>query len=263
MSQEKKISINNENNQRNTNCDSKELNHSMAIERSNEVETIKERANSLITKIPIVLSEVEIEISIEKEFKLKKSATYVKTIDKHTVITQCDLIPHTDKLFVEGYVQKSIWFYHNEISDKSTTEGKLKHITLNIPFKAINRVKFQNEPIYGENYKKSITEGCIGDKKNHITENSWVYYNKPDERIYCELEDIKIMETDTFNTEGDDTKDLQREHQFRNLVIKMVIQIGLKVFQKQSINISQSSEFMKLVQSIIENNMEHKESEMK
>lgn len=259
MSQEKKIYINNEDTQCNTNCDSQELNHSNKIEKNNELENYKEKVNSVFTKIPIVLSVIEVEIGIETEFKLKKSATYVKTVNKHTIITECNLIPYTNKLFVEGYVQKSIYFYCDENLDKAINEGNLKHTTINIPFKSVTKVVFQNEPIYGEVYRNEVMVKDDKIVKNKDIEQSWVHYNKPYEKVYCDIDYIKIMETDFLNAEDCTLKDIVKKEQCTKLTIKMVVYIGLKVLQKQAVSLSSSAEVLKLIGNIIENIKEHEE----
>jgi hypothetical protein len=256
MSQEKKFYMNNEESQWNTNCDSKELNYATAVTRSHEGGTSKEVPDSLLIKIPTILSEVEIEICVEKEFKLKKPATYVKNINKHTVITECDLIPHTNKLFIEGYVQKSIYYY-NEVSDKSTSKSRLKHTTINIPFRTITEILLENEPIYGESHKNSVGVPSCKAEDNNITESSCTYYSKPYERIYNELEYIKIMETEISN-KNINSKALEKQEHHNQLRLKIVIHIGLKVLQKQCVNMSQTTDIIKLVESIIKNKKEHK-----
>lgn len=258
MSQEKKIYIN-EYTQCNTNCDSQELNHSDEIERNNELQIYKEKVNSIFTKIPIVLSEVQVEVSMEKEFKLKESATYVRTVNKHTIITECDLIPYTNKLFVEGYIQKSIYFYYNESSDETINKGRLKHTTINVPFKSVTKVVFQNEPIYGEVYRNEVVVKDDKIIKKKDIELSRVHYSKPYEKVYCDIDYIKIMETDFRNDEECTLKKKIKKEECTELTIKMVIYIGLRVLQKQVVNLSSSTEVIRLIGNIIENIKEHEE----
>jgi len=71
------------------------------------------------------------------------------------------------------------------------------------------------------------------------TENSWFYYNKPQEQIYCELEWLKILETNILeNSLKENMNNSQECKNCRKLFMKMVLNIGLKIIQNQPLAIS-------------------------
>lgn len=218
-----------------TQCDSKVLDSTTLAECDNKYNIPMGRTGPLVAKIPVVLSEVEVQIDVESEIRLEQSALDIKNIDKHIFLTQCKLIPYTNKLFISGYVQKNIQFSTIECTNKTSISGNIQHTTVNVPFKCVTKIEFSNEPIYGKEYKKRLNvldKNMLG-KDNK--EDSWIHYSKLYEPVYCELEYAKILETDILNKQCVDHNDISKEKTFNELVEKMVIFIRLKVLQNQQV----------------------------
>ncbi|WP_017414267.1 hypothetical protein [Clostridium tunisiense] len=193
--------------------------------------------NAFIVNVPIVLAGIEIELTLDKEIELGENKTYVRAESKHTMITECNIIPYTNNLFVEGYVQKYIEFY--ESRQIGLPRKELKHMTINIPFKAFTEVSFLTKPIYGKTINKSICVMKNIELAKGTTENSWFYYNKPQEQIYCELEWLKILETNILeNSIKENMSNNEECKNCRKLFVKMVLNIGLKIIQNQPLAIS-------------------------
>jgi hypothetical protein len=189
----------------------------------------------LIAKIPVVLSDLEVQISIEAEIRLEASALDIKTIDKHIYLTECKLIPFTDKLFIEGYVQKNIQFLTINCTNKTSISGGMQHTTSNIPFKCVTKIQFLKYPIYGKHYKNKLNVLDKNMLSKDQREDSWVYYNKLYEPVYCELEYAKILETDILDRQYPLQNFSYDEKSFQNITEKMVIYIRLKVLQNQQV----------------------------
>lgn len=189
----------------------------------------------IVAKIPVVLANVEIQIDVEASIKLSKEALDVKTIDKQIFITQCKLVPFTDKLFIAGYVQKNIQFSTIDCVNKTSISGEINHTTAKIPFNCVTRIKLFKEPQYGKEDKKRfnvLDKNMLGiDTK----EESWVHYSKFEEKVFCELEAVKIAETDIFNKEENKKESILEKEGFNEILEKMVINIKLKVLQKQKV----------------------------
>jgi len=219
----------------NTKCESQVLESSTLNECNNKHYIPMGRTGPLIAKIPVVLSDLEVQIDVESEIKLQEAALDIKTVDKHVYLTQCKLVPYTNKLFIAGYVQKNIQFSTINCANKTSVSGNIQHTTVNIPFKCATKIQFSQRPIYGEEYKKrlnSLDKNMLGKDQQ---EESWIHYNKLYEPIYCELEYARILETDIINGSYHHSTDSHHEKGICEVVEKMVIFIRLKVLQNQQI----------------------------
>ncbi|MBU5592247.1 hypothetical protein KQI89_10780 [Clostridium sp. MSJ-4] len=189
----------------------------------------------LIAKIPVVLSDVEVEINEESEIELEERDIRLINIDKEVFIIECKLIPYTNKLFIGGYVQKNIQFSANDCTNKTSISSKVEHTTVNLPFKCVTEIEFFKKPLYGESYKErlnSLDENMLC--KNN-KEDSWIHYSKLYEPVYCELQYAKILETDILDKKDHSTKSLQKDKDSKKILEKMVIVIRLKVIQNQQV----------------------------
>lgn len=241
MSNENLVNDSSEIVQTNTKCESKVIDSATLNECENKCNTPMGRTGPLIAKIPVVLSDVEVQVDVESEIRLEEPAQDIKTIDKHIYLTQCKLIPHTDKLFISGYVQKNIQYSAIGCTNKTSISGNIQHTTVNVPFKCVTKIKFAKYPIYGDDYKKRLNvlgKDMLGKDQK---EDSWFHYSKLYEPIFCELEYAKIMETDIFAQQCTLPNTLPNEKPFQQLTEKMVIYMRLKVLQNQQVFIPEPS----------------------
>ncbi|QGU94921.1 hypothetical protein GOM49_07245 [Clostridium bovifaecis] len=218
-------------------CESQVLDSTTLNECNNKHYISMGRTGPLIAKIPVVLSDVEVQIDVESEIKLQEAALDIKTIDKHVYLTQCKLIPYTNKLFIAGYIQKNIQFSTIDCSNETSVSGNIQHTTVNIPLKCVTKIKFSQDPIYGKEYKKRVNtldKDMLGKDQQ---EDSWIHYSRLYEPIYCELEYAKILETDFLNDSCPIPGTPPREKVIREIVEKMVVFIRLKVLQNQQVYI--------------------------
>ena len=235
MSEEDTVNLDNQNFSCSKKCDSKVLDSVTLTQCNSKSHIPMGSTGPLVVKVPVVLSDLEIEIHVESEMKLEESATDIKNIDKEVFITECKLIPYTNNLFIGGYVQKSIQFSIADCSNNRTISGKVEHTTVNVPFRCVTEIKFSKEPIYGKNYKErinSINDNMLGKDKR---EDSWVHYSELYDVVYCQLEYAKVLEIDMFNEINTIKEATSEENTFKKLSEKMVIFIRLKVLQNQQI----------------------------
>lgn len=216
-------------------CESEIVDSAILNECKNQYYIPMGRTGPLIAKVPVVLSELEVQIDVESEIKLQEAALDIKTIDKHVYLTQCKLIPYTNKLFIAGYVQKNIQFSTINCSNETSVSGNIKHTTVNIPFKCVTRIKFSKEPIYGKEYKERLSSLDKDMLSKNQQEDSWIYYSKPYEPVYCELEQARILETDFLNDQRQYYNKDSNEKTIQEIIEKMVIYIRLKVLQNQQV----------------------------
>jgi hypothetical protein len=222
-------------------CESQVVDSAILNECKNQYYIPMGRTGPLIAKIPVVLSDLEVQIDVESEIKLQEVALDIKTIDKHVCLTQCKLIPYTNKLFIAGYVQKNIQFSTINYSNETSVNGNIQHTTVNIPFKCVTKIKFSKEPLYGKEYKERLNSLDKDMLSKNQQEDSWIHYSKLYEPVYCELEHARILETDFLNDRCQYSNADPHEKVIREIVEKMVIYIRLKVLQNQQVCIPEPS----------------------
>ncbi|GAA0726520.1 hypothetical protein GCM10008905_23210 [Clostridium malenominatum] len=241
-----------EKNPHNPKCDSQVIESTTLKECNNKCNLPMGRPGPLIGKIPVVLADVEVQIDLEAEIRLEETAFDIKTIDKHVCLTQCKLIPQTNKLFIGGYVQKNIQFSSVNCTNKTSISGEMKHTTVNIPFKCVTKIQLSHNPVYGKDYKTKLNVLDKNMQCKDTREDSWIYYNKPYEPVYCELEDANILETDILNKQNSLSNITSEERTFRELVEKMVIFLRIKVLQNQQIFIPEPMGNVEIVECLSE-----------
>ncbi|GAA0726514.1 hypothetical protein GCM10008905_23200 [Clostridium malenominatum] len=216
-------------------CDSRIIDSTTLGECSNWHREPYGRPGPIVVKVPVVLSSVKIQIDVESEIRLEEPAFDIKTIDKNVCITQCHLVPHTNKLFIAGFVQKNIQYSTVDCSNNTSVSGRILHTTLNVPFRCVTAIQFDKYPQFGKSFKKKSN---VLDKKMLCEDNreqSWLHFNKAHEPIFCELEWAKILETEIFDRDIECAERFTREDCFQDFVEKMVIYLQIKVLQNQQV----------------------------
>lgn len=188
----------------------------------------------MIVKVPVVLSEAKIQIDVEADIRLEQRAYDIKTIDKKVCLTQCHLVPYTNKLFLKGYIEKNIQYSTAECVGKNSISGNIQHTTVKIPFHCVTALKFVEYPEYGKTLKERITPLDKNMMCPDDAEDSWVHFNRYYEPVYCELEWVKVLESDMYEYAGNYGKD---EKGFDEFTEKMVVYLGIKVLQKKQVYI--------------------------
>jgi hypothetical protein len=186
--------------------------------------------NPIVAKIPVVLSESNIQIDVEADIWLKKPAFEIKRIKKDVVLTQAKLLPFASfynqitgefeggKLFLKGYILKNIEYatveytsdgsYHYE--DGKAVCGDIVHATVRVPFHCVAEVVYNTaaRPIvkYRENTKeieifRNCKLNCFGKCLPEYIGSDFCQYNFEDQIGYTEdfsveLEDVHITEVD-------------------------------------------------------------------
>ncbi|MPM21815.1 hypothetical protein SDC9_68265 [bioreactor metagenome] len=192
-------------------------------------------AGPMVVKVPVVLSEVKVQIDLEKEVVLDEPAFDIKTIDKKVCITQCHLVPYTNKLFLAGYVQKNIQYSTSDTENPTSFSGSIRHQVINADFRCVTAVKFVRQPDFGNSYKSKsnvLDQNMVCQDEG---EDNWMHYNKYFEPIFCEVEWTKILETDIYNRNNQVLDQFPGVNFFTNFIEKMVVYIDLKVLQTQQV----------------------------
>ncbi|TDT61294.1 CsxC family protein [Fonticella tunisiensis] len=192
----------------------------------------------VVIKVPVVLSEFTVQIDFESVIKLEEPALEIKRIKKNVYLTQCKLIPKTDKLFIRGFIRKNIEYSTVQCADKNGINGEIKHTTVKVPFECVTRVPFMIYPKFDPRMPQSEIEmfdpELLGRK---ATEQDFQDFEIFNEEVRCELVYAKICEEDI---EEDQTaiKDSPDEHTFQILTEKVVLYLKLKLLQDQQVKVS-------------------------
>ena len=213
-------------------------------------------AGATVVKIPVVLAEVNVTIPVEATIKLDEEAIEIKRIRKNVYLTQSRIVPFsqdnrpgTGILFIEGFIRKNIEYATKTCHKYGSGNvcGEIRHCTVEVPFNFTTRVTFIRQPIFRVNSNPSELEfftdklhGCdycadpvIGrnpcDQSFFVTE----YFN---EKPFTELIRADIAEVDIHtNPEGNCMN--PTEQKFTKLTEKVVVNLTLKVLQKQQVRI--------------------------
>jgi len=208
----------------------------------------------VLVKIPVVLAETNITIPVESTITLDQAAIEIKRIKKNVFLTQSRIIPFsqdarpgTGILFIAGFIRKNIEYATQTCTTAGTSNvcGDIRHCTVEVPFNFTTRITFIRPPIFLENTTPSELEfftdtlqGCdvcsdpvVG--RNPCDQSSFVteFFN---EKPFTELVRADITEIDIHTNPTVSCK-TPTEQKFTKLTEKVVINLTLKVLQKQQI----------------------------
>ncbi|WP_315117082.1 CsxC family protein [uncultured Clostridium sp.] len=216
---------------------------------------------STLFKIPTVLAFFTVQIDTEATLTLEEPATDIKFIDKDVRVTQCHLVPGTDKVFLEGFVKKNIVFSTKGCMNKHGVSGDIKHTTLRVPFSCVTKVDFLNGFNAGNIFKENQRTIEIETQEQHCcrkeeriinkeVDHNFVHNSVFNEKVFCEIEEATIFESDIemdkceeredhrdrcHDRERCEEREEHMEHTFRRVKEKMVIFLKVKLLQDRQV----------------------------
>ncbi len=211
----------------------------------------------VFVKIPVVLAETNITIPVEATIKLNQVVMEIKRIKKNVFLTQSRIIPFsqdnrlcTGILFIAGFIRKNIEFATQTCTTARTPNvcGDIRHCTVEVPFNFTTRITFLRPPIFIENTTPSELEfftdtlqGCDVCSDTVIGRNpcdqSFSFTEFFNEKPFTELVRADITEVD-IHTNPIMGYTTPTEQKFTKLTEKVVLNLTLKVLQKQQVNIT-------------------------
>lgn len=214
-------------------------------------------AGPVFIKIPVVLAETNITIPVEATITLDEAVIEIKRIKKNVFLTQSRIIPFsqdnrpgTGILFIAGFVRKNIEYATQDCTTPGTPNfcGDIRHCTVEVPFKFTTRITFLRPPVFVENTTPRELEfftdklrGCdfcsdpvIGrnpcDQSFYFTE---FFNEKPfTELVRADVAEVDIHTNPTFRCTN------PTEQKFTKLTEKIVVNLTLKVLQKQQVRVA-------------------------
>ncbi len=220
-----------------------------------------------IAKVPVLLQEVSVQIPMHAEIDFPavdpvnpERVLEIKTIKKRTFVTQCRLLnlpgATSGQLFISGFVRKNIQYAANPVVDAAgEILSDIKSLTVEVPFDCVTTVEdFITPPVgpfldtrdeFGYLISKPLGTGfpekdrLTGSDLSQFHQINSASYN---ELPYCELVQADIIEID----ESLDRTPLVSffpnttigEGTFTRLSEKMILDLTLKLFQKQQVRVN-------------------------
>lgn len=213
----------------------------------------------LITKVPVVLAELTLQVDIDAKIKFPEPVLEIKDIKKRVFLTQCRLLLPTNKLFVKGFVRKNIQYASPckdiEMHTNKSIASDLHSFTVDIPFQLVTEIKkYLTKPVLPLVNKreefdffapKPLPSGfpekdeLLSSDLSQFHQESSQFYN---ELPYCELIASKIIEWD----EAIDREPLPNvsplgEGYFTTIEEKMVVDFKVKVLQNQQLRVTSTT----------------------
>lgn len=222
----------------------------------NNPHTSEVNVDTVTVKIPVVLTESTVTITIESYLKLDEVVLQIKHIRKNVYLNQCKLIPNSENgkpntgiLFIDGFIRKNIEYITKEHNDKGVSCEKVKHDIVRVPFKCSTRVTFNSYPKYKPNTNQDEVE--IQQTSNKVfnpcgeditvgatLEQSFKSIEFFNEEVFCELISAEIIESDILENSinKDSTVDLKQG--FYDITEKVALFLTIKLLQNQHVEIS-------------------------
>ena len=184
----------------------------------------------LISLLPIIVAEVNIDIPIESTFNLKNPALEIKTIKKDLYLTNTTLLPmhenhdgssasFSGKLFLEGFVRNKLDFSIAKNVNNNIINLETESVITYIPFKGSTLIQYKVPPVFSK--EKSI--------------NEYADFNTPP--IQCEIKEYKICETYTLLDKEPFNKDFPIEINFHSIKENIIINLTLSLLKEQDVAI--------------------------
>jgi hypothetical protein len=209
-------------------------------------------------KIPVVLAETVVQLDLNPTIQFPEPVLEIKNIKKNLKITQCRLLLPTNKLFLAGFVRKNIQYATPKYGTKDSVVSSIRSLTIDVPFKAVTDVDYIRKPqfAYGPQSQEFtfFTKSDLPDgfsSKEHLLSADLSQFDQYsgeefNELPYCELLSSRFIQYDEAldrkmgrvqNYKGDFIDAPFEEGTFNSIEEKMVVEIKLKVLQKQQLNV--------------------------
>ena len=212
--------------------------------------------DTVTVKIPVVLTESTVTITIESSLKLEDAVLQIKHIRKNVYLNHCKLISNseggkhnTEILFIDGSIRKNIEYIAKDNNDNRATCGKVKHATVKVPFSCTTRIMFNTYPkfkpsTYQDEVKilqtsVKVFDHCGEDITGGDTlEQSFKTMEFFNEKVFCELISAEIVESDILENAISKEYKTHLDGGFHDITEKVVLFLTIKLLQNQDIQIS-------------------------
>ncbi len=187
-----------------------------------------------IIKVPVVLAQLSLQLNVDAIVDFPVMVGEVNNIKNDIKISQCKLLPMTNKLFIKGYITQMIEYK----ARASIYHGKYETIDqcrVEIPFGTTTSVEYNGgEPLEAiPNDSQTFEYHNGGDVEDFIEKNKITTENFND-LPYCQLVSNKIVESYRYLNHGSNTIKVRS---IKSIDEKMVVYLTIGIFQNQQIEI--------------------------
>ncbi len=190
-----------------------------------ESESLKPNINLgfFIVRVPIVISETIVHIELENNITFSKPAKSIKAIHHNIYLTECTLLPQIKKLFLSGYIKKSIEYNECTNIDNSHCTNNLKSMFISVPFNIVTEIEYTSLPeVFEIKNDKIITKAEETIFSETIGEVSKINCNL----VQANFEEVNIL---------DENENIEY---FKKVTQKMSVKLTIRLTQEQNFNIS-------------------------
>lgn len=193
-------------------------------------------------KAPVVLSQVNMEVFIEAITRFPEPIFSIEDLDKSMTLTSCKLIPKSNKLFLEGFIEKKMEYSNVVDITKKEINGDIKNLTVKIPFKCATEVTFARKP-HNTNYSPTQRIEIFHSKHkfaagNKVEEKTSIETQELENQVYCKLEDVAISEKSKKLGIIKLENTLPNAFTFKKIKEKTVVSFTLSLLQNQDVFIT-------------------------
>lgn len=183
------------------------------------------RYGPLVARIPVIISQSKVHISINTEISLDDSAVDIRNFKRSVHLNQCSLLDMGDKrhgkVYLSGYIDESIEYTaFQSIDDKSST--KLCFKTVKIPFDFAAKIEYCTRPSL-----------LISNKFISVSLSSSLNQSSTKECLLCQLDEADIYEADIIK-KSMFSKD---SNTFDTITEYLVLYITFTILQWQQVSI--------------------------
>lgn len=214
----------------------------------------------------VVLAEPTIQVCVETKIELTEPAVEIKRTKKDVFLKQCHLLPglvikdemHRHKLFVSGYIRKNIEYATMSKVTPTAICGKINHAIAHIPFHCYTTLDFiSRKPVTGKRQMKEVPVSVLHQNEKITTDRHFSEEVQYEEQPFCEIKDVHFYDFDYVMEENErEIKEFSDERTFKIVHEKIVMDLTLKVLQKQQIELPkqiQKSSNIEMVERIEKN----------
>ena len=212
---------------------------------------------NLLVKIPVVLADINVIFNMETNLKLDRLAKEIKSIKKNVFLTQSCIVnfleyeePNTVILFIKGFIRNNIEYISSNYNVKGIKKnsGHIRYCIVESPFEFNTKITLSREPILSKNFTKNELEFCNYKSSEYdSTSNNFSELNLCNEgslftEIFNEKPFIELIRADIIEVDvkkNSILKDIPNiEESVTNIIEKSVVNLALKVLQRQEVKIS-------------------------
>lgn len=214
------------------------------------------RIGPLVARVPVVISKTKVHINIMSSFNFSHAYDNIRSFKHEVCISQCSLVDlgdrHHGKIYLSGFIREHIEYAAISCVHGSTYSGDMLFQAFKVPFECSAKIDYCTLPIIKESNQfiavglspvvKSPQEACLSSfvKDSNIFDQRLGY---GPERIFCELEDINILETEITPDSAYSEKQLVSIQEVNAVTEYILLSITFTLLQWQTVSIPRHSSF--------------------